>query len=430
MSQAKCFKYKDGYLHCEDLRVSILQEDLDATLPYSSPFYLFSESQIQDNVNSYLGPFRELARPHLLGFAVKSNFNPNILRLLHQNGCTAVTVSGNEIRMALAIGIPGHNIIYNGNGKLRADVETAVLHNCLINVDSGFDLHLIVNVCLNIKRQARVLMRVNPDINADTHHYLATGVGNTKFGIREDQLWLLIEEIEQNHKDLVKVVGLHCHLGSTIDNVGVFRKCLTIMLDLTDKLNSARKEPLGFLNIGGGLGINYNNNTSMPTAKDLVDVISELVPPSNMTLILEPGRSLIGNTAVLVTKVLGTKANGDKNFMILDGSMTEVVRPCLYDAYHHIALTEPSQVVGAQTKPYDVVGPVCECADYLGKGRYLEEPHIGCGAAVFDVGAYCASMGSNYNMRLRPAEVLVSQNKWRIIRNPDTLEDLLKPFNV
>lgn len=515
LSPSLCIR--DGFLFCEGVQIKALQDSLSSLFPsHSSPCFVYSQNQILENIEAYLGALKTSGIQCNLGYSMKANYNPEIVRLAGEAGCWAVAVSGFEVTLALQQGIQPQNIILNGNGKQNWEIETAVKHGCLINVDSTFDLKNIIKISDKLKSKVRVLVRLNPDIDANVHPFLATGMAKSKFGIEDSQLFDLLDIIKNNVD--IELIGLHCHLGSTIDNTHVFSECLDVMINLADKVRQKGFTSVSLLNLGGGLGIDYrkheqrtkasepvmpgesvaeeelmclidkvqasceeksdeicqllsiaagspndfhrdnlkrlnellaehkeilveaksiipslNTQINMPSPYELIASVQARLNETGYHLILEPGRSLVGNSGTLITKVIGVKRNGSQRYIVVDGSMTEVIRPALYGAYHHIELAEPSLFVtdenGKQLKDsFSVVGPVCECGDFLGKDRVLPVPHEGCGLVVFDTGAYCSSMASNYNMRPRPIEVMVDGKQWRVIRRPETLENILGSF--
>jgi diaminopimelate decarboxylase len=526
---------RSGILFCEEVNIRSLQLQLAEKFenkPGASPFFVYSKQQIVENVDAYRSAFASANIPYLIGYSLKANYNPHILRLITSAPQTGVVaVSGHEVQLAIAEGIDADRIIFNGNGKQPWELAMAVRVGCLVNVDSLFDVRRLLRTyeqCAGRRPDGpvRVLLRLNPNIDAEVHPFLSTGLAKSKFGIDDSQLPEALDIIKHNQSSL-QLVGLHCHLGSTIANTFVFSECLELMLNIANELRHHHGfTELRYINLGGGLGIDYqrhivctrppqcnlalsadelskrlkefcetvktglwkrdpstvdeicrlvqqidSRNTSdaeaivqrvcnvlrghtvllsalkaifpnspieiaMPSPADLVDAVKDRLKVAaaewpSLTVVVEPGRSIVGNTCTFITRVLGWKRNGNQNYIVVDGSMTEVIRPALYGAYHHIELTEP---VTNQEQPnkdvFDVVGPVCECGDFLGKNRWLAHPNEGCGLAVFDTGAYCASMASNYNMRPRPLEVLVDGSSWQIIRQSETLEDIVRTFHA
>ena len=411
------FHYKNGYLYCEELSVKDIQEQV----PYS-PFYLYSLAQLEANYAAYQKALEGI--DSIVGYAIKANNNLNLLKRLGALGSGAVLVSGNELKMSLAAGFDLKRTILNGNGKTLAELSLAVEHGVLINIDSEFDLAHIQQTTKHLNKPADVLIRINPDVDPGVHPYVSTGMKNSKFGIRNERLNWFLNEIRKD--SLLNLVGVHCHLGSTIKDVRIFRDATEIMLTFMRAIQ-AEGFSTRYLNIGGGLGIDYERTgEEIPTPSDLIDSIRDLLS-DDITLIIEPGRSLVGNTSIFVNRVTGVKTNGNKHFIVTDGSMSELIRPSLYDAYQHIQFIEP---VDGKVETYDVVGPVCESSDFLGKARSLPTPHEGAGLAVCDAGAYCHAMSSNYNLKMRPPEYLVDGDKLTCIRRVETLDDYLQVFEV
>ncbi|XP_071081384.1 uncharacterized protein [Haliotis cracherodii] len=489
------FTFRNGFLYCEDVRVKDIQTDLSTNgIVPSSPCFVYSKEKIVSNISAYQTALKMLNISTLLNFSMKANHTPAILQIVRSMGCSVTLVSGMELKMALKLGFDPRLTVFNGNGKQDWERLLAIEEGCLINVDSSFDLMQTMRMCQKLRKTSNVLLRINPDIDPQVHPFISTGLANSKFGINTEDLEECVTLLKKCSQ--ITLVGLHCHLGSTIHNVTVFRLCTMKLLSLKSELKTRGFNNIKYINIGGGLGINYkqlagrtsparssctmsledgytqtavqgnnarqlnvtervsqndldynsgcselmHDDLKVPTPGGLVECIQSALVDSEVTLILEPGRSLVGNTAILATTVLGTKGNQTKRFIVIDGAMTEVPRPSLYGAYHHIELSEPTDIVQVEKttnrsslndphrKVYDVVGPVCESTDFLGKERLLPEPHEGCGLAIFDVGAYCSSMSSNYNLRLRPCEVMVDGSTWHIIRRPDTFADLFEPY--
>jgi len=411
------FYFQDGFMYCENLRVKEIQQQVA-----ESPFYLYSLGQIKKNYQDYALALQSLKS--IIGYAIKANNNFHILKHLQQMGSGAVLVSGNELKLALMAGFEPQHMIFNGNGKTLSELTLAVNHGVMVNIDSEFDLRHIQQVAETANRPVQVLIRINPDVDPKVHPYVSTGIKNSKFGIRNERLNWFLKEIKQNRH--LNLVGIHCHLGSTIEKVTVFRDATSLMLNFVQEIENEGFN-LRYLNIGGGLGIDYKkDNPSLPSPSDLVNSIRALLP-SELTLIIEPGRSIIGNAGVLVNQVTGVKSNGNKNFIVIDGSMSELIRPSLYQAYQHIELIEP---VSSKIETFDVVGPVCESADFLGKCRQLPNPPEGIGLVVHDAGAYCHTMSSNYNLKMIPAEYLVDGNQLRKIRHRQKFDDYLKQFEI
>ncbi len=411
------FHVKDGYLCCEGLRIKDIQEQIP-----ESPFYLYSLDQITSNYQAYAEALEGVES--VIGYAVKANNNLAILRHLRELGSGAVLVSGNELRIALAAGFDPERTVLNGNGKTLPELVFAAQHGVMINIDSEFDLNHIQQAAGAAEKSVNALIRINPDVDPQVHHYVSTGIKNSKFGIRNDRLDWFLKRIRDDSR--INLVGVHCHLGSTIKKTSIFRDATELMMDFIGIIREQGFD-LKYLNIGGGLGIDYERTgEEIPSPVDLIDSIRDLLT-SDIALIIEPGRSIIGNTAVFVNRVVGVKTNGNKHFIVTDGSMAELIRPSLYDTYQHIDFIEP---VDADAETYDIVGPVCESADFLGKDRQLHTPHEGAGLVVYDAGAYCYAMSSNYNLKMRPPEYLVDGERLVEIRRVETLDDYMRLFNA
>ncbi len=411
------FHFKDGYLYCEKLQVKAIQDQIP-----ESPFYLYSLTQITENYTAYATALAGIES--IIGYAIKANNNLTILKHLRELGSGAVLVSGNELRIALAAGFDPKRTVLNGNGKTIAELILAADHGVMINIDSEFDLEHVRTAAREVGKVADVLIRINPDVDPEVHAYVSTGIKNSKFGIRNERLHWFLDQIKA--EPLLNLVGVHCHLGSTIKKVRIFRDATILMMEFIEKIRDTGFD-LKYLNIGGGLGIDYEKTgESIPTPSHLIDSIRDVLT-DGIALIIEPGRSIIGNAAVLVNRVTGVKTNGNKHFIVIDGSMAELIRPSLYDAYQHIDFVEP---IDGEVATYDVVGPVCESADFLGKDRVLPTPHEGAGLVVHDAGAYCYTMSSNYNLKMRPPEYLVDNNRLIQIRRSETFEEHMRLFDL
>ena len=409
------FHFEDGSLYCENLRVKTICEQVGQT-----PFYLYSGQAIRQNYAAYADALAGL--PTAISYAIKANGNLHILKLLHQLGSWATLVSGGELQLALAAGFePGH-MIFNGNGKTIPELRLAVQHGAMINIDSDFDLEHIQMVADELGKSVDVLLRINPDIDPEVHPYISTGLQNSKFGLSPQQIPTILSRLKKI--PALNLVGLHCHLGSTIAKVAVFHQTMRVMVAQFERIRQ-QGFPLQYLNLGGGLGIDYRKtDANFPTPSDLVAAIQDQIP-EDATLILEPGRSLVGNAGALIGRVIGVKRGAAKNFIVTDGSMAELLRPSLYNAYHRIDFIEP---VSGESALFDIVGPVCESADFLGKDRLLPLPSEGSGIVIFDAGAYGYAMSSNYNARLRPAEYLVDGEQLILIRRSETFGDQIRLF--
>lgn len=409
---------EDGFLYCDNMRIEDIRKQVK-----DSPFYLYSKNRITENFKAYEKALQGLNA--IPCYAVKANNNFLIAKYIQSLGSGAVLVSGNELKLALEAGFDPNKIVFNGNGKLPWELELAADKGVFINVDSEFDLDNIKAAAKKVGKKAKVLLRINPDVDPQVHKYVSTGLASSKFGIRNSHLQYFLDEIRKDN--LVELVGVHSHLGSTITKVNIFRDAAVIMCEFIKKIRSEGFE-LKYLNIGGGLGIDYyhKEDVVLPSPTDLIDTVRDIVKDLGLTLIIEPGRSMIATSCALVNTVTGVKTNGNKHFVVIDGSMSTLIRPSLYDAYQHIELTAPCS---SPKQVFDVVGPVCESADFLGKDRELPTPAAGDGLVVHDAGAYCMAMASTYNLKMRPAEYWVEGGALKQIRRGETLEDHLKLFS-
>ncbi|CAG9465987.1 unnamed protein product [Pedinophyceae sp. YPF-701] len=400
-------------------------DDIRSQVP-ESPFYLYSQSVLTKNYTAYKEAMKDM--DYIIGYAVKCNNNLHIMKHLNKLGTGAVLVSGNELRLAIeSAGFDPAKCIFNGNGKLPKDLEYAAKTGCLINVDSEFDLDNISAAAKAAGSVVKVLLRINPDVDPQVHPYISTGNKNSKFGIRNEKLQDFLDKIKGDPN--LELVGAHCHLGSTITKVNVFSDAAEIMTGILREIR-AQGFDIQYLNIGGGLGIDYEHDPSkvLPTPMDLIDTVRDTIKEMGLTLIIEPGRSMAATSSAFVCTVTGVKTNGNKNFIVVDGSMSELIRPSLYDTYQHIELTGANS---SEVKTYDVVGPVCESADFLGKERALATPAQGDGLVVHDAGAYCMAMASTYNLKMRPAEYWVTEDgELKKIRRAETLDDHVAMFDV
>ncbi len=408
------FYIDDGYLYCEDLKIKDIQDRVPG-----SPFFLYSLQQINTNYQDYESAMGGI--PSLVSYAIKANSNLSILRHIRELGGGATLVSGNELKLALAAGFSPKKVTYNGNGKTLAELSLAIQHGVMINIDSEFDLEHIKHSTGESGTKANLLLRINPDVDSEVHPYISTGLKNSKFGIMNERLSWYLDKIKESEK--LNLIGIHCHIGSTIQKTRIFQDTARIMMEFFKAIRE-KGFNIEYLNIGGGLGIDYEKNQQIPTQKDLIDSIKEYLI-EDMTLIIEPGRSIIGNACVLINRVLGVKSNGNKNFIVIDGSMAELIRPSLYDSFHHIGFIEP---INGEIKTFDIVGPICESTDFLGKDRELPTPHENSGLVVYDTGAYGYVMSSNYNVKMRPAEYLVDGRKLFRIRRAETMDDYMRLF--
>lgn len=410
------FKYKNSELYAEDVPLRALAEE------YGTPLYIYSHATLVRHIRAYAEAFKGF--PHLICFAVKANSNSALLRLFASEGAGADIVSGGELYRALRAGIPPSNIVYAGVGKTEDEIIYALKSKILMfNVESEAELYEINRVAGSIKAKAPIALRVNPDIDPQTHPYISTGLKKHKFGIPvEDALeyYKIATRLEN-----VDVVGIHKHIGSQIEKVAPFVDALRSVLMVVDGLKRQGLE-ISRLDVGGGLGISYRDETP-PAPRQLAENILPLLKGRKLTLILEPGRSIVGNAGVLVTKTLYRKKGDGKEFVIVDAGMNDLVRPSLYGAYHEILPLKKGR--GAKVVS-DIVGPICESGDFLARERLLPKVMPGEFFAVMSAGAYGFSMSSNYNSRPRAAEVLVMGRKHFLVRRRESYRDLVRGEDI
>jgi diaminopimelate decarboxylase len=406
------FRYIQNELYAEDIPVRELINE------YGSPLYIYSYKTLVRHFKAYDDSFDSI--PHLICYAVKANSNLSILRLLGSLGSGADIVSGGELYRATKAGIRPSRIVYAGVGKTEEEIDFALKKGILMfNVESEQELKKIDEVAGRLSKRARIALRINPDIDPETHPYISTGLKEHKFGIP-------IEEALEHYrlaKSLknIDVVGVHKHIGSQITSAQPFVDALKRVLILVEEL---KKEDINirYLDIGGGLGIQYESEKP-PHPKELAKRLLPILRDSRMTLILEPGRSIVGNAGILVTRVLYTKPGLGKEFVIVDAAMNDLMRPTLYGAYHRIV---PVKKVRRKGIIADIVGPICESGDFLAREREIPQLKPGELIAVMSAGAYGFSMSSNYNSRPRVAEVMVKGKEHYLIRERETYKDLIR----
>jgi len=406
------FTYKNNELYAEDIAVSELVRE------FGTPLYIYSYATLIRHIRAYEEAFCEV--PHIICYAVKANSNLAILSLCAELGIGADIVSGGELFRALKAGIKPFRIVFAGVGKTEQEIEYALKNNILMfNVESEAELYKINEVAKKLKKHACVALRVNPDIDPKTHKYIATGLRTSKFGIPIEKA-LEYYKLAKSLKN-IKIIGIHKHIGSQITDTSAYVEALSKILSLYDKLAKYDVD-IEYIDIGGGLGITYKDEEP-PLPKDLANALIPLIKSKKGKIIVEPGRSIVGNAGILVTKVLYTKETEQKNFIIVDAGMNDLIRPSLYGSYHEILPVTPDK---RQKIVADIVGPICESGDFLAKDREIEKITPGEYLAVMSAGAYGFSMSSNYNSRPRAAEVLVKGENYALIRKRETYKDLIK----
>ncbi|HUU41643.1 MAG TPA: diaminopimelate decarboxylase, partial [Desulfatiglandales bacterium] len=356
---------------------------------------------------------------HLTCYSVKSNSNIAILRIFALLGGGADIVSGGELFRALKAGISPEKIVFSGVGKTSKDMEEALRSNILmLNVESYQELQALNTIAKGTGRRATIAIRINPDVKPDTHRYITTGSKENKFGIPiKESLRVYESACKLEHID---IKGISCHVGSQLTDIAPFVEALKKLKELLSELNNIGIH-IKFLNLGGGLGITYNDEKP-PHPSQYAQALKEVIENDNVTLILEPGRVIIGNAGILVTRVIYTKSISDKNFIIVDAGMNDLIRPALYDSFHSI---QPVKMSDSKMITADLVGPVCETGDFFARDRKMPSFKPGDLVAIMSSGAYGFSMASNYNSRPRPPEVLVKENGFSVIRPRETYDDLI-----
>ncbi len=406
-------KYIKNNLFIENVAVSKLVKK------FGTPLYVYSQKELESNFNSYKEAFKSV--DSIICYAMKANSNHNILKHLAKLGAGADIVSGGELYRALKAGIKPQKIVYSGVGKTSKEIEFALKSNILMfNVESLEELDKIDAIAGKLKTKARISFRVNPNVDAHTHKYITTGKEGNKFGIKyEDAFDIYIKASKMKN---IEVVGVDSHIGSQILDVAPFKVAAEKMSKLIDKLESNGIN-IKYIDIGGGLGIKYKPADKPQTPADLRKMIMPVYSKyKNKTIIVEPGRAIVGDTGILIGEVLYRKTSGTKNFVVTNVAMNDLIRPALYESYHNII---PVKKSSKKQQVVDVVGPICESGDFIAKDRKLPVFEQGDFIAVECAGAYGRAMSSQYNSRPRGAEVLVNGSKVKVIRKAETIEDLM-----
>jgi diaminopimelate decarboxylase len=420
------FHYRNRILHCEDVPIRQLA-DL-----YGTPLFVYSKATLLHHLDQVQKAFAVV--DPLICYSIKTNGNLHLCRVLREAGSGFDVTSGGELFRALNAGGRGEQIVFAGVGKTDPEIRYALENNVfLFNVESEAELHNLAEVARSAGTVAPVALRVNPDLPPKTHAKTDTSVKGVKFGLDIDTILDVAQGIAGNPH--VRVIGLHMHLGSPILSTKPYQEGVAKGLALIERLRE-QGHPIGVLNMGGGFGIHYRKQEAQP-AQAFAEVIVPAVQKAKCRLVLEPGRFIVGNAGVLVSRVLFTKESGGKHFLIQDAAMNDLIRPTLYDSFHRVWPAEPPAGLPAPPDDYeadipntieqDVVGPVCESGDFLAKHRRLPALERGDVLVTFSAGAYGMSMSSNYNSRPRAAEVLVEGGQHRLIRRRETYEDLIRP---
>lgn len=411
------FTYQDGRLHCEGTPLEAIADAV------GTPTYVYSAGAIAHVYEAYERALDGV--PHLVCYAVKANMNLAVLDLLARLGAGADVVSGGELYRALRAGFEPGKIVFAGVGKTREEIQEGMKADVFaFNVESASELAVVDEVARGLGARARIAFRVNPDIDPQTHPYISTGLKTSKFGIPYREA----RDLYRHAAGLagIEVVGVHMHIGSQLTKVTPIADSLARLAELVETLQEDGIA-LRYVDVGGGLGIRYREE-SIPAPGEYVQTLRPLLDRlrrrHGLTVLLEPGRSIVGNAGALLTRVLYRKATDGRRFVIVDAAMNDLIRPALYSAHHEIRPVVEAEPA-APTEVVDVVGPVCESADFLAKERPMPPVAEGALLAVLSAGAYGFAMASNYNARARAAEVLVHGDRFQVVRRRETYEDQL-----
>jgi diaminopimelate decarboxylase len=411
------FEYRDGELFAEQVPVKRIAREV------GTPAYIYSLATLRRHYRVFDQAFAKV--PHLVCFSVKSNSNLAVLRIFAKEGGGFDIVSGGELFRALKAGGDPKKIVFSGVGKKKEEIECALNSGILMfNVESEQELTFIDQVGRGLGKRAPISLRVNPDVDPKTHPYISTGMKKSKFGIE------ITRSAEIYKKALalknLEVIGVDCHIGSQLTSVGPFVDALSRVREYLDRVlvGYLRKEGanIRYLDLGGGLGIQYKDEEP-PRPEEYAAALIQGLEGLDVTLILEPGRVIVGNAGILVTEVLYLKETEEKKFVVVDGGMNDLIRPALYGSYQAI---RPVVDKKAGTIVADVVGPICESGDFFAKDREVPRPEPGDLLAIMSAGAYGFTMASNYNSHPRPPEVLVDGDKFHVVRQRETLDDLIR----
>src|SRR6058998_3683460 len=405
------FQYQAGELYCEEVPLARIAADV------GTPVYVYSERTLERHVRVFDDAFRSV--PHLICYAVKANSNINILRRFAEWGTGFDIVSGGELFRVLRAGGSAEKVIFAGVGKTADEIRYALDTNILFfNVESSAELELIHTIARDAGKKARVSIRANPDVDPRTHPYISTGMQKHKFGVSLPEARNLYRNTRAFSN--VEVVGVQCHLGSQITELGPFQEALASLQQFIRELKSDGVA-LKYLDFGGGLGISYSTEEP-PSPAVYGETVAKATKDLELTIVLEPGRVIAGNAGILLTRVLLKKNQGTKKFLVVDAGMNDLIRPALYGSHHQLWPVREQN----RKEKVDVVGPVCESADFIARDRDVAVVHAGELLAVMSAGAYGFSLSSNYNSRPRVAEVLVNGDSYQVIRRRETYEDLVR----
>ena len=410
------FHYQGDELYCENVPLREIASKV------GTPSYVYSSATLKQHFTVFDGAFQGM--PHLTCYSVKANANLAILGLFSALGGGADIVSGGELYKARQAGIPADRIVYSGVGKTTAEIDYALRENILMfNIESAQELEAINARAAKMGATAGIALRVNPDVDPKTHPYISTGLKKNKFGIEIEQALAAYQHASE--LEHIEILGIDCHIGSQLTEIAPFIEALNRLKLLVARLG---QQGIGirYLDLGGGLGISYHEEEP-PHPREYAQAVVQELRDLSCTLILEPGRVIVGNAGLLMTQVLYTKKTETKEFIIVDAGMNDLVRPSLYGSYHGI---QPVKKDDRESRTVDVVGPICESSDFIARERALPEMRQGELLAVMSAGAYGFSMSSNYNMRGRAAEVLVNGDRFYVTRERESWEDLTRSESI
>ncbi len=405
------FNYKDGELYAEDIRLLELAEQ------YGTPLFVYSKATLKRHIDMIDGAFAGI--DHLTCYSVKAGSTSSILTIFAEHGLGADIVSGGELYRALRAGMPPERIVYSGVGKTEPEIRYALESGILmLNVESESELYVIDRIAGEMNKAAPIAFRINPDIDPKTHPYITTGLKTSKFGIPHSEALRVYKEASGLSN--VKIIGIDAHIGSQIIDVTPFKEAAERLRELVEEIRNIGID-VQIVDIGGGLGIKYHDENP-PDPVEWAQMVVPAIKQTGCRLIIEPGRSMVGNAGVLITKVLYIKNNEDKIFIVVDAGMNDIGRPSLYGSYHGVV---PVIERRTEKRIVDIVGPICETGDFIAKQREILMPKEGDYLAVLTAGAYGMSMSSNYNSRPRAAVILADKDTVRLITKRETYEDLV-----
>lgn len=405
------FRYDGEGLTCENVSLGAIADSV------GTPTYVYSQKILYDSVRRFDDAFA--AVPHLVCYGIKANSNLTLLRRFVEWGIGFDAVSGGELFRALQAGADRRRIILSGVGKTRDEIQYALDRDVLfVSVESRAELETIAEVAIETGRTARVVFRTNPNVDARTHPYISTGLKSHKFGVSFEDTPALIADAGAMAG--IEVAGIGCHIGSQITDLGPFREAAGSIAGLASNLKD-RGIPLKYLDFGGGLGISYDGELP-PAPRVYAETLIGISRELGLTLVLEPGRVIVGASGILLCRVIRKKTQGKKQFVIVDAGMNDLIRPPLYGSFHRVRAVRRRE----GTEVIDLVGPICESTDFLARDREVSRLETGDLVAVMTAGAYGSALASNYNSRPRPAEVLVDGESFSVVRRRETYDDLIR----